>query len=232
MNFEKFAPLLHESWYNKLRPFIESEQCDKIYEFLRNEKKRGKQIAPLPSNVWRAFKETPYDELKAIVLGFSPYHTFTRDNQPVADGILMSCSITNKLQPSLENFYNALENELGIVSNKNPNLSSLCNQGILMLNLSLTVEKNKPGGHILQWLPFIKYLFEEVIITSGMPVVLLGKESYKVKKYLSPFTWIIETTHPASASYQGGEWNSEGMFTKVNTILKQNNNFEINWNSE
>ena len=77
----------------------------------------------------------------------------------------------------------------------------------------------------------MKYLFEEVIITTGMPAVLLGKESLRIKKYLSPFTWTIELSHPSSAAYIGGEWDSEGMFTKINTILKGNNNFEIKWNN-
>lgn len=230
MDFEKFKEYLHESWWDRLKPFIESEECDKIYEFLKYQTGRGRKIAPLSSNVWRAFKETPFDELKGIILGFSPYHTFTKDGKPIADGILMSCSVTGYLQPSLENFYMAMEKELGIKSDRNPSLSYLCHQGLLMLNLSLTVEKNKPGSHISIWEPFMKYLFEEVIITTGMPVVLLGKESLRVKKYLSPFTWIIELSHPASAAYIGGEWDSEGMFTKINTILKNNNNFVINWN--
>lgn len=231
MDFEKFKEYLHESWWDRLKPFIESEECDGIYEFLKHETGRGRKIAPLSSNVWRAFKETPFDELKGIILGFSPYHTFTKDGKPIADGILMSCSVTGYLQPSLENFYMAMEKELGIKSDRNPSLSYLCHQGLLMLNLSLTVEKNKPGSHISIWEPFMKYLFEEVIITTGMPVVLLGKESLRVKKYLFPFTWIIELSNPASAACIGGEWDSEGMFTKINTILKENNNFEIKWNN-
>ena len=232
MDFEKFKEYIHYSWWDGLRPFIESESCDRIYEFLRKESGRGKRIAPLSSNVWRAFKDTPYNELKAILLGLAPYHTFTKDNRPIADGLLMSCSITNQLQPSLEQFYNACERELGISINKTSNLEFLAKQGILMLNASLTTERGKPGSHLSIWQPFMKYLFEEVIITTGMPVVLLGKEASKMKKYLSPFTWIIECSHPASSSYSGGEWSSEGMFTKLNTILKNNNGYEIQWNSQ
>ena len=232
MDFEKFAPFIHESWYPKLRKWIESEECDKIYEFLKKETGRGKKLAPLSSNVWKAFLLTPYEEVKVVMVGMAPYHTFTRDNLPVADGILMGCSITKQLQPSLEQFYSAMEKELGVEIEKTPDLSYLCRQGVLMLNLALTTEKNKPGNHIPLWNPFIKYLFEEVLLTSGIPVVLLGKEASKVKRYLSPFTWTLEVSHPASSAYSGGEWDSEGIFGKINTILKNNNGYEIKWYNE
>jgi len=57
MNWDKFKEQFHESWHIKMRPFIESSACDKIYEFLKKESKRGKKIAPLSHNVFRAFKK-------------------------------------------------------------------------------------------------------------------------------------------------------------------------------
>jgi uracil DNA glycosylase len=145
----------------------------------------------------------------------------------------MSCSITGHIQPSLEQFYKAMEEELfdglNVHMIKTPDLSYLANQGVLLFNTSLTCEMNKPGSHNKLWEPFMKYLFEEVIITTGMPVVFLGKEATKVERYLSPFTWVIKVSHPASASYNNTNWDSEGMFTNVNKILKDNNNEFINW---
>ena len=58
MNWDKFKDQFHESWHSKMQPFIESEECDKIYEFLKKESKRGKKIAPLSSAIFRCFKET------------------------------------------------------------------------------------------------------------------------------------------------------------------------------
>ncbi len=86
MNWELFQDQFHESWHRKMQPFIESEKCDKIYEFLKKESKRGKQIAPLSSDTFRCFRETSYDDLKAIFVGMCPYHTF-RNGKPVADGL-------------------------------------------------------------------------------------------------------------------------------------------------
>ena len=72
MQFEKFKDLFHESWHDKIRPFIESEECDDIYKFLKSESQRGKMIAPLSVNVYRCFLETSLDDLKLVILGMCP----------------------------------------------------------------------------------------------------------------------------------------------------------------
>jgi uracil-DNA glycosylase len=232
MIFEKFEHLFHSSWHKKLKPFIESKECDKIYEFLKSESKRGKQILPLSSNVWQCFLETSYDELKLVMVGLSPYHTM-KDDKPVADGLLFGCSITNYPQPSLFQFYKAIETELynglNLHYKQNPDVSYLAHQGVLMLNASLTCELNKAGSHNFLWEPFMKFLFEEVISCTGVPVVFLGKEAAKLEKYVCAFTPIFKCSHPASAAYSGSDWDSGGMFKNVNKTLKDANNFKIQW---
>ena len=232
MEWSKFEQFFHPSWEPKIRPFIESKECDEIYKFLKSESKRGKTIAPLSSNVFQSFYETPYDELKVVIMGMCPYHTM-KDGAPVADGLLMGCSITNYPQPSLQQFYTAVENELynGLNLNyeKNPDVRYLAKQGVLMTNASLTVEINKPGSHLALWEPFIKYLFEEVLSYTGVPIIFLGKEAAKCEKYVAPFSWVFKVSHPASASYRNTDWDSEGVFKKVNKVLKDTNNYEINW---
>ncbi|NBW33739.1 MAG: hypothetical protein EBR30_01640 [Cytophagia bacterium] len=232
MEWEKFKDKFHESWHAKMRPFIESNECDAIYEFLKKESKRGKQIAPLSSNVYRAFKETPLDELKVVLMGMCPYHTF-KNGEPVADGLLMGCSTTGYPQPSLDKFYDAMEREfyngLNLKRHKDPDVSYLAKQGVLMLNAALTVEMNKAGSHSAIWEPFTVYLFEHVLDTSGVPFIFLGKDAAKYERYIPPFTWSFTVSHPASASYKQTDWETDGVFKKVNEILKQNNNFEISW---
>jgi len=231
LNWEDFEPLFG-TWTNKFKKFFDSGGFDPIYDKLKKDSKRGKQIAPLAENVFKAFQKTSFEEVKCIIIGLSPYHTFY-NNKPIADGICMGCSITGKLQPSLSLFYKAMEEELANGLNlhmiKDPDLSYLCEQGVLLINTSLTVEKMKPGNHNFLWEPFMKHLFEECIITTGMPVIFLGKESLKVERYIGPFTWVFKLTHPASASYNNTDWDSEGVFLKVNEILKGNNNTTINW---
>ena len=232
MNWEKFKELFHESWHVKMRPFIESKECDDIYEFLKKESKRGKKIAPLSPNVYRCFEITPLDDVKVVMIGMCPYHTFI-DGSPVADGLLMGCSVTGKLQPSLEKFYEGVEKDvysgLNLHYTKKPDVSYLAKQGVLMLNAALTTEMNKAGSHIKLWEPFTRYLLEEVLAPTGVPYIFLGKDASVYERYLPPFSWSFTLSHPASASYKQSDWDTEGVFTRVNKILRDNNNFSIEW---
>jgi len=232
MVWEKFKEYFHESWHIKIRPFIESEECDGIYEFLKKESRRGKKIAPISSNVYRCFKETSLDDLKVVMMGMCPYHSFY-NGEPVADGLLMGCSVTGRLQPSLEKFYEGVEkdvyNGLNLHYEKSPDVSYLAHQGVLMVNAALTTEMNKAGSHIKLWEPFTKYLLEDVLALTGVPYVFLGKDASVYKRYLPPLSWNFTLSHPASASYKNTDWDTENVFTKVNKILKDNNNFSIEW---
>jgi uracil-DNA glycosylase len=232
MKWSLFKDQFHESWHAKMQPFIESEACDNIYKYLKAESKRGKKIAPLSSAVYRCFRETPLDELKVVMVGMCPYHTFY-NGDPVADGLLMGCSVTGRMQPSLEKFYDGVEKELydglSLKHVKNPDVSYLAKQGVLMYNAALTTEMNKAGSHIELWEPFTKYVLEEIVTPTGVPVIFLGKDASKYEKYTSPFSWNFVLTHPASAAYKQSDWNTEGVFTKMNKVLKDNNNFHIEW---
>jgi uracil-DNA glycosylase len=235
MNWINFKDQFHESYHQKIKPFIESQECDLIYEHLKQRSRKGHKIAPSSSLTYRCFRETPLDEIKVVMMGMAPYHT-VKHGEYVADGLLMGCSVTDYLQPSLEQFYTGIENELydGLTLNhwKNPDVLHLAKQGVFMYNASLTTEVNKPGSHLEVWHPFTKYVFENIIGYLGVPIIFLGKDAAKFEKYLPPFTWTFTLSHPAAAAYKGTQWSSEGVFTKVNKILKDNNNFEIKWLQE
>ena len=243
LNWSSFEPLFG-SWANKIKPFFDNSGFDPIYERLKSDSARGKCIAPLSNNVFRCFQETPFEELRVIICGLCPYHTFTgwgskldpnnsKESKivPVADGLALSCSVTKRLQPSLLQWYMAAEKELnnGEESKRDPDLLFLAKQGVLLLNTALTVEEGKPLSHNSLWEPFMKYLFEEVLITNGIPIILLGKEASKMTRYIMPFTWVFEVSHPASASYQNIQWDSKGVFISCNKILKDNNQNSIQW---
>lgn len=232
MKWENFQYRFHESWHAKIRPFIESEECDKIYAYLKKESGRGKTIAPLSPNVYRCFLETPLDDLKVVMMGMCPYHSLY-NGSPVADGLLMGCSTTGKLQPSLEQFYTGIEielyNGLNLDMIKNPDVSYLARQGVLMFNAALTTEINKAGSHIDLWEPFVKYVYENIINDTGVPTIFLGREAAKMRKYCAPFTWQFPVSHPASASYRGMDWDTEGVFSKVSKIIWENNEDTIAW---
>jgi len=228
LNKEAFSPLFG-TWWPKIERFFDGGGFDPIYEFLKKEGARGKTLVPSSSNTFRCFIETPIDETLVVMCGISPYHTL-RGTTIIADGLLMGCSLTGYMQPSLKIFYETLEREMyrGEYFVKNPDVRYLCKQGVLMFNASLTTEARKAGRHLEIWKPFIKYLFEEVISVMGVPVIFLGKDAAELKKYLF-FSHIFEISHPASAAYTNSDWNAEGTFKVVNKLLKERHNTEIKW---
>ncbi len=234
MNWNIFKRYFHESYHPKMQKFIESKECDEIYAFLKREGIRGKKIAPISTLTWRCFMETPLNEIKVILAGFCPYHTFVNNNStPIADGLCMGCSVTGKLQPSLQYFYEGIENELyegmNLDYTKNPDVSYLAKQGVLMYNVALTTEQGKPGSHLAIWEPFNKFFFEEIVGYTGIPIIFLGKEAAKSDKYVTPFTHTFHLPHPAYAARMSTTWETEGVFKKVSKIVKENNNFTVDW---
>lgn len=237
MNYSKFEPLLGD-WAPKFKAFIESSECDEIYKFLKAESLEGKVICPHRDDTFRAFRETPFGNLKCVFILQDPYHQVGKKDDKVvyvADGMAMSCSNTGVCQPSLELFYKGIENDLGQEVIRQPDLSYLAHQGVLLLNTSLTVEMSKPGSHSGRWDKFNDYLVQEVInyYTSGLVYVSFGVNAQVMAKTIVPFLhWGFEVEHPAFAARKDRDWNHQGIFTKINRILKDSNNEEILWNYE
>jgi uracil-DNA glycosylase len=220
---EKFG-----TWAGKIQPLF--PLLEPILEELQALSKRGKKIYPTSDQTFRAFQETDFNNLKAVVLGISPYHTCTKEKVVIADGIALSCSNTNKEQPSLEKWYDALQKEYPQeVIIRNTDLTYLCKEGILMLNIALTVEAMKPLSHNDLWQPFIKALFTDVISLTGVPIVLLGKEAKIADKWRNAFQWCFKVDHPASAAHSQTDWDSEGFFKNVAKIVKDNNGHDLKW---
>lgn len=234
MNYEKFKPLLG-TWASKLRPFIESKDADKIYFFLKEESNRGKTILPKSGSTYRSFATTPYGNTQVVFLLQDPYPWIKKDI-PVADGIALSCSNTGELQPSLEMFYDAIEDDLyqglNLKDPRDPNLEYLCKQGVMMLNTSLTVEKDKSSSHYELWKPFTTYLFEEIFTNynRGLIFVLCGEKSHYYERYIHPMQhYVFKLEHPANAARKLRKWDHQNIFKKINKLLLENNNTSINW---
>jgi uracil-DNA glycosylase len=235
MNYEKIAPMLGD-WALKFKPFIESEEFDKIVKFLKSESRpppegEGKTICPEWTNVFKAFEKTPYKDLKCIFILQDPY-PWIKDGKYVADGIAMSCSNTGICQPSLDLFYDGIADDLDEDVPHMPDLSYLAEQGVLFLNTSLTVEVNKPTSHKGIWDPFMDFMINEVVnfYNRGLIYVSLGKNAQITAKAIMPFLhWGFEVEHPAAAAHAERKWNHDKIFTKINKILRESNNEQINW---
>lgn len=237
MDYLKVADQLGD-WGPKLRPFIESKEFDEIFKFLKSQSREGKIICPESKNLFRSFRETPYKDLRCIFLLQDPY-PWIKGNKYIADGVAMSCANTGVCQPSLEKFYEGMEDDLGVKVPRIPDLSYLCRQGVMFLNTSLTVELNKSGSHTKDifgkaglWDKFILFLVEQVInfYNTGIVYVSLGDNAKIVTKAVIPFIhWGFEVEHPAVCTHKGGTWNHDKIFTKINRILKEHNNEQIKW---
>lgn len=238
MDYSKFENQLGD-WGPSLRDFIESKECDKLYAFLKAERKREKQFCPDTGNIYRVFRETPPDKLKAVFWLLDPYPRILQDGTRVADGIAMSCGITQKSQPSLDLFYNGIEDDLfgglKLDYEREMDLKYLCEQGVMLINTALTVEAGKTGSHVKAWRPFMKYLCEEVFakMPNGMVFALCGKESQDMAKFINPLQHVIyELEHPAFAARQMREWKHQGIFHKINYHVEVDHKEPINWLAE
>lgn len=219
LKWEHFEKQFHESWHKHVKPIITDHKFYQDFQLLKQFGKTGKVIPSNQSgNLFRVFREVPYDKMKAVVVGLSPYNLII-NNREVADGIALSCSNTGKEQPSLTQWYNAMEKEFGKGIIRDTDLSYLCEEGVLMYNYSLTAGWKDATGHIPVWEWFSCELFRTAISDAAVPVITLGKEAAKVISHCVPWQKTIALKHPASASYSKTDWNSEGAFKDVKDYL-------------
>jgi len=238
MKIEAVESQMGKEWVRLFKPFIESDSFDNIFKVLKNRSARKINIAPASSDVFRAFKETPPEKVRVILAGMCPYHTF-ENGKPIADGLCMSCSYTKNtkgVQPSLQQWYDELQRVYGSSMHKQNNsygdMKWLASQGVLCYNVALTVEEGKPLSNQLLWKDFNQYFWEEIVnkYMSGVVIFFLGEEAQRSISYINPMQhYCIPLKHPASASYNNTNWDSEGAFKKADKILKDNNNQTIMW---
>lgn len=216
-------------WDVKLRSFIKSGDFDNILQVLHNEKIDGKRFTPPLKYLFRAFEECHLNNLKVVFIGQDPYPQLG-----VADGISFSCSLTGKPQPSLRYIFTEIEKTVHqeFPTPQDPDLKRWANQGVLMLNSALTCQIDKIGSHINIWKSFTAYLLDMLSLTnSGIIFVLLGKQAHEFESMIGDNHYILKVSHPASAAYSGGNWDSKDVFNEINKILEKNNgkDFKIQW---
>lgn len=225
------------SWLDLLTPFIISEKCDKIYQKLKEDAKK-EVIFPLSSDTFKAFKECNINNLKLVVLGLEPYSNYYWNKDPKinisqADGIAMSCE-NGKIQPSLEYFLRgiALEYNLPYEDYYETNsLKYLCEQGVLLVNRSLTVKKNKITSHIGLWDEFWEYFFQELQSKCpNIPILFLGKEAEYLRRYIFEMANpVFVLSHPSAAARTHEDWDTKKVFEKIASLNRTHQNDTITW---
>ena len=211
--------LVDSGWEKMLSPYINGLDFDHIMNTLVANVNRGRRFTPRFKDVFNAFYECPYDDVKVVIVGQDPYPQLGS-----ADGLAFSCSKKGKAEKSLQYILKALEDEDGDVD-----LKRWANQGVLLINTAFTVEINKIGSHYHIWKPFTEYLFENLNRHKKNTVfILMGKKAEEWQTLL-PNCKILKCPHPASAAYRGGVWDSKNVFNDANNILENQGKTMINW---
>lgn len=217
--------MITKDWDNILKEEYKKDYFIKLRDIVHNEYKTN-TVFPEYENIFRAFLNTPYDNVKVVILGQDPYH-----GEGEAHGLSFSVREGTKLPPSLKNIYKELYDDLGIKIENTGDLTKWTNEGVLLLNSLLTVVKDKPLSHLkIGWETFTDMVIKKINEKEEPVVFILWGNFARSKKYLitNKKHLIIESTHPSPFSARNGFFGSKP-FSKTNDFLKKNGIKEINW---
>lgn len=217
--------MIGNSWDNLLKDEYEKEYFKKLETFIIEEYK-NKTVYPKMSEIFKAFIQTSYDNVKVVILGQDPYH-----GEGEAEGLSFSVKIGIQKPPSLINIFTELKNDLGFEIPKNGSLIPWAKQGVLLLNSTLTVVKDTPKSHSNKgWEIFTDEVIK-LINNKKTPVVFIlwGSDARSKKALITnKIHCVIESPHPSPLSAYRGFFGSKP-FSKANAFLIKNNITPINW---
>ena len=217
---------LHASWRAHLAPEFELPYMQQLKQFLLEQKLAGKVIYPESNNIFNAFNSTPLDHVKVVILGQDPYHG---PNQ--AHGLCFSVQLGIQTPPSLQNIYKEIQRDLALPIPAHGFLQSWANQGVFLLNATLTVEQAKAGAHQGRgWERFTDRAIQ-IVNDQREGVVFLLWGSYAQKKGAlidGRKHLILRAPHPSPLSAYRGFMGC-GHFSKVNEYLAGKGQAPIDW---
>jgi uracil-DNA glycosylase len=218
-------PKIEESWKQILAPEFQKDYFAGLKQFLVEEKKQH-TIYPPGSQIFAAFQNTPFSKVKVVILGQDPYH-----GPGQANGLCFSVAPGVRQPPSLQNIFKEIEQDLGIPIPSTGDLSPWTEQGVLLLNATLTVRARSAGSHQNQgWEPFtdaiIQLLSQE---REGLVFLLWGKFARSKTAFIDTQKHhVLEAPHPSPFSAHSGFFGCKH-FSKTNEILKSRGEDPIQW---
>jgi uracil-DNA glycosylase len=219
-------PRIETSWKTKIGSEFDKPYMQDLRAFLVQEKQNGKQIFP-PGVLWfEAFNRTPFDKVRVVILGQDPYH-----GPGQAHGLCFSVLDGVKLPPSLINIYKELVSDVGISQPTKGNLGPWADQGVLLLNATLTVEAFRAGSHQKKgWEEFtdiaIRRLIEEC---EGLVFMLWGSYAQKKGQSIDESRHLVlRAPHPSPLSAHRGFLGCRH-FSQANDYLQSRGQDLINW---
>ena len=217
---------------NDWKELLEDEFSKDYYQTLRQfliEEYKTKKIYPDKYDIFNALHFTPYKDIKVVILGQDPYH-----GPGQAHGLSFSVNPSVKTPPSLLNIYKELNSDLGCYIPNNGYLKKWADQGVLLLNTSLTVRAGEANSHKnIGWQVFTDKIIS-LVNEKDDPVVFLlwGNNAIKKKELITNKRHLILTSvHPSPLSASSGFFGSKP-FSKINNFLISVNKDPIDWQIE
>jgi len=220
--------LIEKSWHDSLKEEINKPYILDLKKFLEEERIKGEKIFPPENEVFNAFKQTPYDQVKVVLMGQDPYH-----GEGQAHGLCFSVQKGVALPPSLKNIYKEMEQDIGIPPANHGCLINWSKQGVLMLNATLTVRKGQPKSHYGKgWELFTDGVIRKLCQRKEPLVFILWGKSAKEKceNILNTMDHphaILTSAHPSP--YSAANFFGCRHFSKTNELLQKWGIPPINW---
>lgn len=228
-----FEKLFSPCWHDKLKHYIESSEFINIAKKINQERFNNIILPPKGSDLlFKAFRITPYEDVKCVILGQDPYHG---DNQ--FDGLCFSNSTQDNPQPSLSNILEEVENDIYDGFNldriNNFSLYNWAEQGVLMINAAHTVIKGNPGSHMRYWKKFTKEVVKSLNEKDSIVWLLWGRFAQSYEELITNDSHlIIKTSHPSPLGVTKEApipFRDSKCFSKVNDYLWNIKREKIIW---
>lgn len=218
---------IEQGWKDVLREEFHKDYFLHIVTTLKTERLTGRTIYPPGNLIFNAFDHTPFDKVKVVIIGQDPYH-----GPGQAMGLSFSVPDGVKPPPSLQNIFKEINSDLGV--SMHPaygNLTQWADQGVLLLNASLTVRANEPNSHAdIGWMRFTDAVISTISEKKQSVVFLLWGRFAQDKQPLIDETrhYVLRAAHPSPFSADKGFFRCRH-FSRTNELLVKHGNHPIDW---
>ena len=216
----------HESWEPVLKRLFEQPAMHALSKFVQQERQTAR-VFPPENLVFNAFQLTPLSEVKVVILGQDPYHNIGQ-----AHGLSFSVPVGVAIPPSLKNIYTELVDDIpGVVYPRSGDLTKWAEQGVLLLNATLTVRAHEAASHQKRgWEQFTDAVIHSVSAhRTGVVFILWGSYAIKKSALIDQTKHLVLTSvHPSPLSVYRGFYGSKP-FSRTNAYLMQQGEKPIDW---
>ena len=217
---------IEESWRRVLQPEFDKPYFELLTQYVRTQY-QTRRCFPPAGLIFNAFDSCPFDKVRVVIIGQDPYH-----EPGQAHGLSFSVQDGIAFPPSLQNIFKEIQEDLGKPVPTSGNLSRWAEQGVLLLNATLTVRAHQANSHsTLGWQTFTDAAIRALAERREHIVYMLWGGYARSKAYMidKARNLVLESVHPSPLSANRGGWFGQHQFSRCNEYLEQNGIPPINW---